>query len=56
MSFQVGPIVLDCAVGAEVDRLLAAEETAVFKGIVRRDTPGETAYVRVEVGKEQVMP
>lgn len=51
---KVGPIVLDSAVGAEVDRLLATEDAAVFKGLIRRDTPGETARVRVEVGKEQV--
>ncbi|CAN0328770.1 unnamed protein product, partial [Ectocarpus sp. 8 AP-2014] len=50
----VGPIVLDSAVGAEVDKLLSADGPAVFRGLVRRDTPGETVRVRVEVGREQI--
>lgn len=50
----MGPIVLDPAVGAEVDKLLSTDGPAVFKGLVRRDTPGETVRVRVEVGREQV--
>ncbi|CBJ31800.1 hypothetical protein Esi_0282_0032 [Ectocarpus siliculosus] len=49
-----GPIVLDSPVGAEVDKLLSADGPAVFRGLVRRDTPGETVRVRVEVGREQI--
>lgn len=45
---------LDAAVGAEVDKLVAAEGVAVFQGLVRRDVPGEAVRVRVEVGPEQV--
>lgn len=51
---KVGPIVLDSAVGAEVDKFLSTDGPAVFRGLVRRDTPGETMRVRVEVGREQV--
>ncbi|CAN0091031.1 unnamed protein product, partial [Ectocarpus sp. 12 AP-2014] len=51
---EVGPIVLDSKVGAEVDKLLSADGPAVFRGLVRRDTPGETVRVRVEVGREQI--
>ncbi|CAM9470559.1 unnamed protein product [Pylaiella littoralis] len=52
---EVGPIVLDPAVGTEVDKLLAAAEgPAVFEGLVRRDIPGEPVRVRVEIGAEKV--
>lgn len=51
---KVGPIVLDPAVGAEVDKLVAAKDVAVFEGLVRRDIPGEAVRVRVEVGPEKV--
>lgn len=49
----MGPIILDSTVAAEVDALLA-EKLAVFKGLVRRDTPGQTVHVRVEVGPDKV--
>lgn len=46
---------LDSAVGAEVDKLLASSEgPAVFEGLVRRDIPGEPVRVRVEIGAEKV--
>eukprot|EP00752_Nemacystus_decipiens_P006496 g5849.t1 len=51
---EVGPIVLDPTVGAEVDQLVAAEGAALFEGLVRRDIPGEAVRVRVEVGAKQV--
>lgn len=50
----MGPIILDPAVGGEVDKLVAAEDVAVFEGLVRRDVPGEAVRVRVEVGPERV--
>ena len=50
---KVGPVVLDPEVAAEVGDLMG-DDIAVFKGLVRRDTPGETLRVRVEVGREQV--
>ena len=51
---KVGPVVLDPEVAAEVGELMG-EDVAVFGGLVRRDTPGETARVRIEVGREQVI-
>lgn len=55
---KVGPIVLDSAVGAEVDKLVASsseeEVPAVFTGLVRRDIPGKPVRVRVEIGAEKV--
>ncbi|CAN0264257.1 unnamed protein product, partial [Laminaria digitata] len=50
---KVGPVVLDPEVALEVGELIG-ESVAVFGGLVRRDAPGETARVRVEVGREQV--
>ena len=40
--------------GAEVGKLVAAEEVAVFEGLVRRDIPGEATRVRVEIDAEKV--
>ena len=50
---KVGPIILDPSVGEEVDALVA-QEPAVFEGLVRRDVPGESHRVRVEVEREKV--
>lgn len=50
---KVGPVLLDPEVAAEVGELMG-DDIAVFGGLVRRDTLGETARVRVEVGREQV--
>ena len=46
-------MLLDPEVAAEVGELMG-DDIAVFGGLVRRDTLGETARVRVEVGREQV--
>lgn len=45
---------MDPSVSAEVNAFLD-EETSVFEGLTRRDTPGEVVHVRVEVGREKVL-